>query len=151
MIHPDIIMTAANCGVSAFESGAFIGGITISGSTSEQFNVVQSVPFPDFNPNNRNNDIMLVKIEGTSSAPLQTLNLDPDVPPDNEVVTVIGFGDTIEDGTISDDLLKVDVLVVSDAECEAFWGDIYQPEIQICAGVEVGGRDGCQVSKYFLL
>lgn len=151
MIHPDIIMTAAQCGVSAFESGAFIGGITISGSTSERFNVVQSVPFPDFNPNNRDNDIMLVKIDGTSSAPLQTLNLDPDFPPDNEVVTVIGFGDTVENGTISDDLLKVDVLVGSDAECQEFWGNAYQPEIQICAGVEVGGRDSCQVSTCFLL
>jgi Trypsin len=50
------------------------------------------VPHPDYNASNRDNDIMLVKIVGNSSAPLQTINFNSAVPPDDDAATVIGFG-----------------------------------------------------------
>jgi trypsin len=148
LIHPDIILTAAHCEPEAFTNGSYIGGVTLSGSTSEKFNVSQIVTNPDYNETNRQNDVMLVKIVGTSSAPLQRLNFNQDFPPVGEVVTVIGFGKPEVELTgrnISDILLQVNVDIQSSDRCRELYGNVFNPAIQICAGVVQGGRDSCQV------
>lgn len=54
-------------------------------------------------------------------------------------------------GSISDELLKVDVEIVDKATCSeqyARYGGI--PPNQICAGHHKGGKDSCQAS-FFLI
>lgn len=68
---------------------------------------------------------MLVKLaEPTSGIPLQQLNFDPTFPAAGTTTTVIGFGLTEEDGSVSLDLLQVDVDVVSFDFCNGLYGRI---------------------------
>ena len=135
LIHSDIVLTAAQC-ADAFLGGANVGGTLLDGSDGEAIDV-ESVVYqhPAYNAETGENNIMLVKLSGNSSAPVVTLNFDAAVPLDGEVVTVIGYGDT-GDGNVSDTLLEAEVDVYSNDSCGI-------PESQLCAGTEAGGRDRC--------
>lgn len=85
---------------------------------------------------------MLVKLSTPSSAPVVKLNFDPTVPIDMASVTVIGFGNTEEDGFFSKVLLETDIPVVPFTECSDYFGELTE-DIMICAG-GVTGRDSCQ-------
>jgi len=63
--------------------------------------------------------------------------------PFSQVVTVIGHGNTMEDGNTSDVLLEVDVDTYSDQFCNDLYVN-YVPETMVCAGTEAGGKDSCQ-------
>merc|ERR1712098_410095 len=58
--------------------------------------------------------------------------------------TVTGWGTTTEGGSLGRVLQKVDVPVVSDADCRDAYGvnDVY--DSMICAGLPQGGKDSCQ-------
>ena len=87
---------------------------------------------------------MLVKLsDPVTDTPLVGLNFDPAVPSSNEPLTVIGFGNTAEDGTFSTALLEVGVETISFADCNNYFGTI-NDELMLCAGTEQGGRDSCQ-------
>ena len=84
LIHPDIVLTAAHC-QGVFLDGWLQGGTIISGSQSDFFAVDVEFPHPDYMPNPPGfleNDIMLLKLANSSTAPLQELNFDPDFPSD---------------------------------------------------------------------
>lgn len=89
---------------------------------------------------------MLIKLSDlvTDVAPV-TLNFNRNIPVDDEVLTVIGYGDTSDGGDISQILLEVDVDTFSDVFCDNTYA-IYEPDLMVCAGTEEGGRDSCQVS-----
>lgn len=65
---------------------------------AERIPVDQLLPHPDYNNVTEVNDIMLVKLESPSSAPLVNWNLNEDLPNDGEDVKVIGFGQTSDGG-----------------------------------------------------
>lgn len=94
------------------------------------------------------NDIMLVKLQSTSSSPLVELNLNPNLPSDNEPVDVIGFGFTVEDdqNSFPTRLQEVEVNNFNFQVCEDATAlpTILFPQTQICAGVLEGGRDSCR-------
>ena len=101
-------------------------------------------PHPNFNtPNTDDNDIMLVKLSFPVSAPLVQWNTNPNIPLDADSVTTIGFGYTSENGSYSQELMKVDVDIVPFEQCNTLFGDLTE-SIMLCAGTEVGGRDACQ-------
>jgi len=82
LIHPDIVLTAAHC-QGVFLDGWAQGGLTIDGAGSEIIAVDSEFPHPDYaDEPTEYNDIMLVKLSAPSPAPLQTLNFDPNFPPD---------------------------------------------------------------------
>jgi trypsin len=56
-------------------------------------------------------------------------------------VTVIGYGVTQEGGDVSDNLLEVDVQVVSHSTCNSQYGGGIFDETMICAGVSGGGKE----------
>ncbi|NJL20897.1 MAG: trypsin-like serine protease, partial [Leptolyngbyaceae cyanobacterium SM1_3_5] len=58
-------------------------------------------------------------------------------------MTTIGFGYTEENGSNSQELLKVDVDIVPFEQCDSLFGDLTE-SIMLCAGTETGGRDACQ-------
>lgn len=98
-------------------------------------------------PATRVNDIMLVKLSElvTSTNPV-ALNFDTNIPATGDVVTVMGYGDTSENGTVSEILLQVDVDTYDDSFCEPRFAN-YDPETMVCAGTEDGGKDSCQVRE----
>ena len=142
LIHEDILLTAAHC-EGGFLAGATIGGILLDGSDGTVHNVDREFIHPNYDDATRENDIMLVKLSSPSSAPLVTMNFNPAIPAVDDVVTVIGFGDTSDGGDTSDILLEVDVDTFSDVFCDNLYR-VYDPKTMVCAGAEAGGRDSCQ-------
>jgi len=76
LIHPDIVLSAAHC-AGVFLDGALVGGTTIDGNSGSTFIPVDSeLLHPNYDKSKNENDIMLVKLGNSSSAPLQALNFD---------------------------------------------------------------------------
>ena len=73
--------------------------------------------------------------------PIVSLNFDPQLPLDNEIVSVMGFGLTEEQGNISVSLQKVDLLIINTEACRERLGDIVSLDSHICAGIAEGGKD----------
>jgi trypsin len=144
LIAPDIVLTVAHCG-GAFLAGVVVGGTLKDGTDAVEILAVDlELPHPDYDAADRINDIMLVKLTNPSTlSPVVELNWDPTIPVINDVVTVIGFGDTISGGDPSNVLLTVTVDVYSDDVCLDLYNS-FVPETTICAGTSAGGRDSCQ-------
>lgn len=91
---------------------------------------------------------MLVKLKfmaDPARGPVVRLNTDPNLPARGETVKAIGFGRTSESGSLSTNLMEVDLDTINERTCKA----MLPPETplfldkQICAGVPAGGRDTC--------
>ena len=89
---------------------------------------------------------MLLKLLYPSSAPLVTLNFDSSIPKTDDVVTVIGYGRTEYDNSMSQSvsLLELDTVVNSDEYCDSWYmtGNAppgakidpdYVPKTNVCA------------------
>jgi trypsin len=144
LVAPDVVLTAAHCG-GGFLAGVNVGGLLLDGTDAvETLQVDGEFPHPDYNETTRTNDIMLVKLSTPATlSPIVTLNFDPSIPAEGDVVTVIGFGDTTDGGSPSSELLMVDVDTYSDDFCFNLYNS-FIPETMICAGTAAGGRDSCQ-------
>lgn len=57
---------------------------------------------------------------------------------------VLGWGATAEGGGPSNILRKAHPPVISDQDCSTAYGDQYNPEAMVCAGLPEGGVDACQ-------
>lgn len=86
-------------------------------------------------------ETQLIKLQQPSVNPFVSINLDPNFPVDNELVTVMGFGLTEEQGNISYSLQKVDLLIVNTEACRERLGNIVSLDSHICAGIPEGGKD----------
>ena len=64
--------------------------------------------------------------------------------------TVTGWGTTSEGGSLARVLQKVSVPVVSDDDCRDAYGSSQIADSMICAGLDAGGKDSCQVKFIFL-
>lgn len=145
LIHRDIVLTAAHC-EAIFEGRGLTVGATSLENSGEFFEDDALLVHPAYDRSIELNDIMLVKLDGFSDAPVVQINVDPSVPVDEDAVTVVGLGRTSPGGDLAQTLQEVDVQVVNFEECSAYW-EGFLPignERQICAGTDAGGRDACQ-------
>jgi secreted trypsin-like serine protease len=145
LIHSDIIMTAAHCSGN-FKGTIQIGGIKQNGSDSEKIRIQYEIIHPNYDGITLQHDIMLVKLAKSSKSPVQVLNFDKNLPLNDEIVTGIGFGSTIEGFLYYGDLRKVDVSVTDYETCLDSVGQYYPifNDTMICAGELDGGKDTCQ-------
>ena len=122
LIYPDILVSAAHCGVGGiFNNGVLmnIGATSIYGSDAiDRIEIVDQLIHPAYDSASLSNDIMLIKLSSPSSSPPSTWNTDDLVPENNEVLTIIGHGKT-ELGSASEFLLEATVFVVDDDTCAA--------------------------------
>ncbi len=158
LIHPEWILTAAHC---AFDSQDVIfdptavsvrlgeyNRITAEG-TEQDISAQTLLVHPNYDPTRHDNDVALIHL----SAPAQigngvqiihpmteSLEIDADSSP--VMVTVTGWGRTSEGGALSQQLMEVQVPVVSNELCNFSYGII--TDNMICAGYENGGYDACQ-------
>lgn len=140
LVHEDILLTVAHC-EEAFLDGIIIGGIQLYGSDAKEFISVESEhPHPDYLSDGDEYDIMLVKLERSSTQPTISWNTNAAIPSTSSPVHAIGFGDTTEQGYLSDILLEVDVDIVSNTYCNDYYGSILPS--MLCA--ESSGKDTCQ-------
>jgi secreted trypsin-like serine protease len=146
LIHPDIILSAAHCSGCFLSSNVKIGGIKRDGSDSEIRKAKREIMHPNYSqPTSYNNDIMIVVLSRTSTAPVQELNFDYNIPEVGNNLTIVGFGDTREGVSYYGDLRKAFVPRTTTLSCQASVGAVVQPiydDTMICAG---GGTiDTCQ-------
>mmetsp|Transcript_8798 Transcript_8798/g.18606 ORF Transcript_8798/g.18606 Transcript_8798/m.18606 type:complete len:421 (+) Transcript_8798:343-1605(+) len=125
LIGRDVVLTAAHCGEVPFDQAA-IGRQDLSTNEGQEIPISSAVIHPNFNEDtNLNNDVMLIFLENpipntNSNVQLVTLNSDESYPPYNSPVTVAGWGRTEANvaWSFSNQLMTVDVNVISNGECE---------------------------------
>lgn len=120
---------------------------------------------PNYDPFKSNNDfgiIILAEGVATSNTNARIVRINPtsSYPSVGAGVTVVGYGDTTQSDSTTvmpASLMKVNVNVISNSDCEdsSDGFDNYYNQItsnMICAAVNQGGKDACQVSGcYYLL
>lgn len=147
LIAPDIVLSAAHCD-SVFQPGRVIniGGLDKDGADAEDtLKVAELIEHPDYNPSSSANDILLARLERSSTVTtFPSLNTDDAVPADSDTVVAIGHGAIKQGGVLSDDLLQVAVPVVDFATCNGnpgYNGNVLDDSM-LCAGAE--DLDSCQ-------
>lgn len=104
-------------------------------------------------------DFSIAKLYGRSDKPLVSINTDSSTPEDDEYLTVMGWGVTVEgvSSTQSNVLREVEVQYMSNTECDSSSGmydgnfvtyDGYIEGNMMCAWSE--NKDACQVSFFSL-
>lgn len=125
----------------------FLGSNT-AGEGDEQV-ASDVVIHPGYDPSSSADDIAVITLpEPATQAPLSIV--DPAIDAASYAVgrpaTVIGWGTTSSGGDPSDDLLEVEVPVVSDENCNdanSYDGSLVT-DVMLCAGLPEGGKDSCQ-------
>uniref|UniRef100_A0A1I8PHN7 Peptidase S1 domain-containing protein n=1 Tax=Stomoxys calcitrans TaxID=35570 RepID=A0A1I8PHN7_STOCA len=149
-----VIITAAHC-----VNGRFAENYTIVAGTSKRntadgvvVRVEKIVMHEDYNGAVYTNDVALMIL--ASPLPLNGITMAPvalatEVPPHGSKSVITGWGTTQSGGFASDQLLAVNVPIVSNERCDDYYAVSYGPgritDSMLCAGVEgEGGKDACQ-------
>jgi len=152
LVSDTMVVTAAHCcdGQSARRLGVAVGSHKLYDMDADQENIQVSrvIAHEDYDSWTINNDICLLELESaaTMGSHVSTISL----PMANQeydagtMCTVTGWGTTSEGGSLARTLQKVDVPVVSDADCRDAYGADSIADSMICAGLDKGGKDSCQ-------
>lgn len=157
LIAPTWVLTAAHCVDSGGRPDVVLGLHDLRSTTgSRRHRVRRVIIHPNYA--NMDHDFALLELESASSlqpVALNTLELDPSRSSqfgsqasslqDPIMSRVTGWGHRSEGGRPARILQKVDVPIVSRAECnrrESYDGSV--TDAMICAGYKQGGKDACQ-------
>ncbi|XP_061397821.1 trypsin zeta-like [Musca vetustissima] len=148
--NPSVIVTAAHCVNGRLaENFIVVGGTSrrngVDGFVARVSNIVMH---EKYNSSITDNDVALMflstplPLDGVTMAPIE---LSSETPPQGAKATISGWGTTSSGGFSSDQLLAVDVPIVSNDRCDAAYGPGRITDSMLCAGVEgIGGKDACQ-------
>ena len=164
LIHTDIAITAGHCAGIFVSSGLYMGGIQLNGrDAQENITVLQELRHPNFNSVTLENDILILKLQRSRSSsasatlttaqttlpavtPIYAMNFNSNQPRDNATVVAIGFGATVEDGSLASTLQKVSVRVINTNLCRQMYkkggSTALVANSMICAAST--GKDACQ-------
>jgi len=152
IVSENWVVTAGHCcdGQSASRLGVRVGSHMLNevDADQEDFAVKRVVLHEDYDSWTINNDICLLELDGTVTMGSHVGAIS--FPSDGEeydagtMCTVTGWGTTSEGGSLGKILQKVDVPIVSDADCRGSYGENDIADSMICAGFEQGGKDSCQ-------
>jgi secreted trypsin-like serine protease len=152
VIAPAAILTAAHCVDDASASSIrVVAGVLRLDETGQTRGVSQINVHKDWD-RDINNDIAVLELSSpvtlggdvAAIAPLTSAQGSLVAP--GQMTRVSGWGSTVENGTVSNDLRFADVPVVSQTECAADYapGSIINANRHLCAGFASGGVDSCQ-------
>lgn len=97
-----------------------LGGNKLSGEDAKEIIMADTERIhPQYDGDTNDNDVLLIKLNQPSSAAPLECNTESAVPADQDTVRTIGFGVLSEYGPESENLMEVDVNVVSSAVCKA--------------------------------
>ena len=146
------MLTAAHCLGGGIE--VIIGSDNVN--QGERINVKTAIEHPDYNDGTDEYDIAILVLEQPTELDitLVQVNKDNNYPAAGRTAHTLGWGDTDpgDSQRLSDELMVVDVEVISNDECEAAekGGDAYDGWIKdsmVCTFTN--GQDACQVSICF--
>ncbi len=157
LVAPTVVVTAAHCidavfGVyiidtlfgPIFSSDVYVmlGSNTLDPSAGEEILVENAYVHPDYNGGG--SDIAILTLtEASQQQPIAWATpADAALFAPGTMATVTGWGLTSENGQGSNELLEVDVPIMSDAQCETYQS--IDDDVEMCAGYPEGGKDSCQ-------
>jgi secreted trypsin-like serine protease len=148
LIAPDQILTAAHCvqGAKAKQIEVAVGRTQLSDSEQGHVRRVAAIDVhPSFGNNGLTYDAAVLylrqPVDDIEPIALPTPGTDSLIRPGQEA-TLIGWGTTDPVRTNKPDRLRqVDVPLLSHDECQVSYGEDYDREVNICAGVE--GKGAC--------
>jgi len=141
LIHPDILISAAHCDGFVGDS-AYLGSNKVDGSDADEvIKIVAERIHPRYGRDD-SPDIMLYKLERSSTVNPVSMHPNSGVPSNNELVRSIGFGLTSDGGSTSNVLLQVDVNAVDHDKCDEAYDNTLIENDMVCAAAP--GKDTCQ-------
>jgi len=144
LIAPNVVLSAAHC--AGMATHVFIGRFDLAaGEQFERFSVAE-IPHPDYNSETVENDIMLLRLSGSSSVRPVWLDTGSATDPEygfetGDLLNVMGWGATQESGSGSNKLMEVGVNYVPRTTCNTAYGGAIVSGM-LCAASP--GRDSCQ-------
>jgi len=151
LIASDFVLTAAHCLGGSYRVRIGTDRVNNSGG-GENIEMLREYAHPDYNVQNDDNDIALVKLSepAGSAIPLVRMNPNADVPYVGTWAHVMGWGDQNPDEDITrlaSNLMGVDIQVISNRRCErsskgedSYRGWIF--DSMLCTMTT--GQDACQ-------
>ncbi|XP_046739386.1 trypsin-1-like isoform X2 [Diprion similis] len=153
-INSHYLLTAAHC-VQGFDIARLSAQIlvhdiksSLSQGKIKQYKVKQIIKHTGYSPFNYNNDIALLKLDGTitfddSVRPVCLPELHKTFSGEKGIVT--GWGATAESGPLAHKLQELMVPILSNIECRASkYPSRRITDNMLCAGYPEGGKDSCQ-------
>jgi len=142
LIWEDVVFSAAHC-VRQKGSGILNSRTIYIGSEEVPATIMGRILHPDWDERNLSWDFVVMKLlEPIQNAVLLPLNNDFNSPSGNDVLTVMGFGDTTDlYGQYSDVLMEVDVIFVDHDTCDdQNYGRIDEESMMCAADIN---KDAC--------
>jgi len=153
LVSPNRVITAGHCcdGQSASRLGVRVGAHSLHGHDQDQADIAVTAVknHENYDSWTIENDICMLDLAEDADFNSDVIGA-IDIPADGleydagTLCTVSGWGTTSEGGQLAHNLMKVQVPVVSDADCRDAYGQNDIADSMICAGLDEGGKDSCQ-------
>ena len=147
VIHDDIVLTAGHCltDPQALWFQVFVGGLASGEGNNRSIVNFTRHPRYEFSRDKKYDFLLLKLSKPIQNAQLVKLNKDPSYPPKDELLTVLGYGFTKEDGGRTAQYLQ-EVQVPAIPDCSQYYSQV-NSEYAFCAGYGEGGKDACQADS----
>jgi trypsin len=129
LISSDVVLTAAHCAGGSYDVVIDRPNLN-NGNSGQTISMKRELPHPQYNSQTTDNDFNLVFLSepaNMAGIKLVTLNEDSNYPEVGLDVTVVGYGDTNPSDSVSDlsdNLMEVEVSVISNDDCDDSSGTI---------------------------
>lgn len=140
----NMVVTAAHCVARKMSDDLFVRvGSSRSNDGGRLYGVMGMAVHPKYNREISSYDIAVLRLEDcvTLSHRVKTIELARLEPRENESVLVTGFGRT-KYNDFNEDLMAVNVSIISRRKCAKVFGKKYISDVNICA--DAFGKDACQ-------
>ena len=154
LVAPRWIVTAAHCGfnsdtlsqVSSNSLAVLLGEHNLLEDDGTLLPVENVILHPDYDPETDNNDIALLQLSRPFfGTPIEIPAANSFIPELNDDGIVMGWGATVEKGSLSFILRETTLGIVDDFTCYRTYPSSYDSTTGFCAGGSIdGGKDSCQ-------